>query len=67
MDNKYLLYSLLYLLGASVYYKIHKWWQNEPKEENSNKDFKFMIFFKNWTIIIMLLLASLISIIKSLK
>jgi len=67
MDYRYFLYSLFYLIGALFFYKLNKSRLNEPKEKKANKDFRFMVFFKNWTIILMLLLASLISIFKSLK
>ena len=69
MDYKYLLHSFLYFLGAFLYYKIHKWWSNDPKnkEETSVESLRFMIFFKNWSIIVILIFFSITSLIKCIK
>jgi hypothetical protein len=66
MYYKYLIFSILYLIGAFVYYKFHKWWLSvrREKEEVLNQSFKSVGIIKDWVIIIMLLIASVISFAK---
>ncbi|WDO13685.1 hypothetical protein MH928_03040 [Flavobacterium sp. WW92] len=67
MDYEYLLYSILLGLGAFFYFRIHKWWI-KGRDENP-------IFFKpdtivgkikDWVIIILFALASLVFFFKAI-
>lgn len=53
MINNNLLYSILFLAVAFIYFKFHKWWLNKRKEKEEvlNKDFKKVGIIKDWIII----------------
>ncbi len=68
MINNNLLYSILFLTIAFIYFKFHKWWQNmrKEKEEVLNKDFKKVGIIKDWIIIGLCLITSVIYFIEFL-
>lgn len=68
MINNNLLYSILFLTIAFIYFKFHKWWLNmrKEKEEVLNKDFKKVGIIKDWIIIGPCLITSVIYFIEFL-
>jgi preprotein translocase subunit Sec63 len=67
MDYKNLLYSILFGILTVGYYKIHKWWR-EGRDENP---FFYKLdtnigTFKDWVIIIVLAITSIVFFFKSL-
>lgn len=67
MDYKNLLYSILFGILTFGYYKIHRWWL-EGRDENPvfyKRDTNIGTF-KNWVIIIVLAITSVIFFFKSL-
>lgn len=68
MINNNLLYSILFLVVAFIYFKFHKWWLNmrKEKEEVLNKDFKKVGIVKDWIIIGLCLITSVIYFIEFL-
>lgn len=66
MDYTSLIYSIAFAIGAFGYYKIHKWWL-------SGRDGNPIFFkpnttigkIKNWIIIILLTITSLVFLLKS--
>jgi hypothetical protein len=67
MDYKNLLYSILFAVLSVGYYKIHKWWR-EGRDENPifYKLDTDIGTFKNWVIIIVLVITSIVFFFKSL-
>ncbi|MEY4963897.1 MAG: hypothetical protein RLZZ323_1216 [Bacteroidota bacterium] len=67
MDYKNLLYSILFGILTVGYYKIYKWWL-EGRDENPifyKRDTNIGTF-KNWVIIIVLAITSIVFFFKSL-
>jgi hypothetical protein len=67
MSNNFL-YSVLFLAVALIYFKFHKWWLNARKEKDEvlNKDFKTVGIVKDWIIIGLFFIASLICFVEFL-
>lgn len=67
MDYLFLICSLSFFVSAFAFYKIHKLWHKDVTE--NNKSYKFQIQvgnFKNWTIIIMLIIMGIVYFFKAL-
>lgn len=66
MNYMHLICSISFLICSFAFYKIHKLWQKNAVEKN---DYKFQIKagnFKDWIIIIMLLISAIIYFFKSI-
>jgi len=60
MDYLYLICSLSFFIAAFAFYKIHKLWYKDVTE--NNKLYKFEIkakIFKNWGVILMLIMMGI--------
>ena len=68
MKINWSLQSILFLTIAFIYFKFHKWWLNmrKEKEEVLNKDFKKVGIIKDWIIIGLCLITSVIYFIEFL-
>ncbi|AWK04510.1 hypothetical protein HYN56_09810 [Flavobacterium crocinum] len=70
MNYKYLLYSVLFLIGAFLYHKFNKW-SLKDRDGNKNPDIYSkpqtnLQNFNSWAIIFCLVLASIIYFFKSI-
>lgn len=62
MYSKNLILSILFLVAAFIYFKFHKWWLSirKDKEQVLNENFKIVGTIKDWMIICLFLVVSLL-------
>lgn len=67
MEEKYFIYGVLFAVGALLYYKFYRWWLNGREDNDAFfKPNTKIYIFKNWFVIIILIITSLVYFIKSI-
>lgn len=67
MDYRNLGYSISFALGAYLYFKFHKWWENG--KENDSIDLKLLNWvqiIKNWIVIVVFNILAIVYFFKSI-
>ena len=64
--NYNLLYAILFSITSFGFFKLHKWWLKERKENEESKPFTYTETFNHWLIIIGLAIAALVYLFKAI-